>query len=109
MADEPEEPQGNPDLELVEVFETADPALLPVLRSALEAAGIPYYTEGEESFGLLPLSGGFVSNEDPMAVEIHVAADRAEEARALIQTAVEGFAAGPAPEDEEEGETLPPE
>ena len=109
MADEPDEPQGDPDLELVEVFETADPTLLPVLRSALEAAGIPFYTEGEESFGLLPLSGGFVSNEDPMAVEIHVPADRAEEARALISTAVEGFSAGTALEGDEDSETLPPE
>lgn len=98
MADE--ESKGNPDLELTEVYETADPTLLPVLRSVLEAAGIPFHTEGEESFGLLPLQGGFLTGEEPMAVEIHVPADRAEEARALIETALSDFAAPPPAEDE---------
>jgi Putative prokaryotic signal transducing protein len=98
MADE--ESKGNPNLELTEVYETTDPTLLPVLRSALEAAGIPYHTEGEESFGLLPLQGGFLTGEEPMAVEIHVPADRAEEARTLILTAVQDFAPGAPSEDE---------
>ncbi|MGH9362537.1 MAG: putative signal transducing protein [Thermoanaerobaculia bacterium] len=108
MADD--EPQGDPDLELEQVFETTDPTLLPVLKSVLESAGIPYYLEGEESLGLLPLQGGFLSeDQEPLAVEIHVAADRAEEARALLASAAEGLPEGAAEETDEESETLPPE
>jgi putative signal transducing protein len=106
MPDEPDEPQGDPDLELEQVFETTDPNLLPVVKSVLESAGIPYHLEGDEAFGLLPLGGGFVNERhQALGVEIHVPRERAEEARALLASAADGTAELPA----EDAETLPPE
>jgi len=101
VAELPPEPQGMPDMELVQVFETTDVNLLPVVKSVLEAAGIPYMLEGEGSFGMLPLSGGFVNERhQALGVEIHVPSERAEEARALLASAAaEGAAEGEAEAD----------
>jgi hypothetical protein len=100
MTEPPAEQRARPDMELEQVFETTDPALLPVLKSVLEAAGIPYMLEGEEAFGMLPLSGGFVNERhQALGVEIHVAKERAEEARALLASAAaDGSAAAEAGE-----------
>ena len=43
------------DDELVTVFNTTDPALFPIVKSVLDAAGIPYLVQGEEHLGLFPL------------------------------------------------------
>lgn len=72
--------------EWVEVLDTADVNLLPILRSALEGAGIPYEVEGDEGLGLWPLSlheTSFLAKHG-LAARIFVPPDRAEEARALL-------------------------
>lgn len=100
----PPEPRGTAEMELEQVYETTDPTLLPVIKSVLESAGIPYMLEGEGSFAMLPLGGGFVNERhQALGVEIHVARERAEEARALLASAAAG--AGPVePADQEAGE-----
>ena len=41
--------------ELVAIFETAEPALLPVAESILGGAEIPYVVSGGEAMSLLPV------------------------------------------------------
>lgn len=84
--------------DLVTVFETDDPAVLPVAKSLLESSGLPHFLQGEEAFGQLPVShmgGPFV--EGGMAVRFLVPSEFAEEA-------VELFAGVDSDEDEEEDE-----
>ena len=72
---------------LVAVFETADVALLPVAKSVLEAADIPYSVQGDEALGLLPVgrfATGLTQRGQGMVAIIHVAEDRAVEARELL-------------------------
>jgi hypothetical protein len=100
----PPEPQGMAEMELEQVFETTDPNLLPVVKSVLEAAGIPYLLEGEEAFGLLPLAGGFVNERhQALGVEVHVPRERAEEARELLASAAADGAAAADAEAESAG------
>ena len=83
-----------PDPDYVSVFETGDPALLPVVTSLLQSAGIPFVTQGEGAMGVLPL--GVFSERfygRALAVRIEVPAGREAEARALLRTLEEG--AGP--------------
>jgi hypothetical protein len=93
VAELPPEEQGMADMELEQVFETTDPTLLPVVKSVLESADIPYLLEGEEAFGMLPLGGGFFNaGHEALGVEVHVPRERAEEARALLASAALGGA-----------------
>jgi hypothetical protein len=71
--------------ELTAVLHTADATLVPVVRSLLDTAEIPYLLQGEEGAGLLPLGrfGGGVF-EGNLGVIVLVPADRADEARALL-------------------------
>lgn len=90
----PAEAHGAPAYALL--LSTADPDLLPVVTSTLDGAGIPWVADGAEAAALLPLGVGRGSSHG-VAAEIHVPADRLEEARALLEA-----------EAEPEGE-LPPE
>ena len=102
VAELPPEAEGEAEMELEQVFETTDPTLLPVIKSVLESAEIPYMLEGEGSFALLPLGGGFVNERhQALGVEVHVARERAEEARALLASVT----AGGGSEEEDEAET----
>ena len=72
--------------ELVIVYRTADVALLPILKSLLDSADIPYIVQGEEALGMLPL-GRFavgVVNPRTMAASILVPRERAGEAEQLL-------------------------
>ena len=55
MADQPSEPP-NPDAELESVFETTDPAMLPLATMALDEQGIEYSVEGEGSLDAMRYS-----------------------------------------------------
>jgi hypothetical protein len=75
--------------EYVKVFETSESDLIPVIKSLLEGAEIPYLTEGEDLMNLLPseMLGGFYR---PSAeVKFKVPAARAEEARGLFEASVD--------------------
>ena len=82
----PEPPHPEPDL--VEVTKTSDPALLPVLVSVLESAGIEPVVEGDEIMGVLPVGhfggGKWSADGRGLNVVIRVPRERAEEARALL-------------------------
>jgi len=82
---------GKGDRELVTVCRTGDAALLPLLKSVLDGAGIPYVVQGEEALGLFPLgpfAGGMLGGQ-PAAASILVARERAEEAERLLEGAGE--------------------
>ena len=76
----------DPDPELVPVIRTTDSALLPVVKSVLEAAGIPYIVHGEAGVNLFPLgpAGSRVTGRATGAIVL-VPEDRLEEARALLE------------------------
>ena len=76
-----DEPHG----ELETILETADPALLPVVRSLLDGAGIPYLVQGDRAMGLMPL-GPFSASYfgRALAARVRVPAAHAEEAKALL-------------------------
>jgi hypothetical protein len=79
--------------------------LLPILTSAFTAAGIPFWTTGEETAGLWPVGiGGGTSAANLMAVEIWVPEERLEEARAILEAAAipEGNEAAEALDSEDE-------
>jgi hypothetical protein len=75
------------DAELVAVLRTSDSTLMPVVKSVLDAAGIPYLVQGDEAMGLLPLGpfgGGVFSRV--LGASVLVPRDRAEEALALLES-----------------------
>jgi hypothetical protein len=72
--------------ELVAVLKTTDPALLPLAKSVLDAAGIPYVVQGEAGVGLFPLGGAGQRVTHRMTGSIIlVPQSRLEEARALLE------------------------
>lgn len=78
--------------EYVSIFETSETDVIPVIKSVLEGAEIPYLVEGEDLMNLFPsdMLGGLYR---PSA-EVHfmVTADRAEETRQLLAAHLEAFA-----------------
>ena len=78
-----------------EVLRTADRALLPVVQSVLNGAGIPFSIAGDEAAALLP-----VATARHLSVIIRVPANLAEEARGLLEAVPE--AAAPDREDLED-------
>jgi len=73
--------------ELVAVLNTSDSALLPVLKSVLDAAEIPYVVQGDQAMGLFPLGsfgGGLFRRV--LGASILVPRDREKEARELLES-----------------------
>lgn len=69
----------------VEVLRTSEVAVIPVLKSILDGADIPYYTQGEVMMNLFPSEMLAPSLIRPKGeVRFFVAADHAEEARLLL-------------------------
>jgi hypothetical protein len=84
---EPPEREMPDDEETVGVFRTADASLLPVLKSVLTAAGVPFSVQGDESSGLFPFgSAGMMPDSVRMGAVIRVPQSRAEEAKALLES-----------------------
>jgi hypothetical protein len=78
------------DEKLVAVLKTTDPALLPIARSVLEAAGIPHVVQGEAGVNVFPLgaAGARVTNR-LTGTSILVPEEYSEEARALLEEPAE--------------------
>ena len=79
------EPEGEPDLELVKIYETGNPALVPFFESLLKDAGIEYLIKGaaiQDLFGW----GRFGAKQSYAVgpVEFYVRADAADDARAIV-------------------------
>jgi len=80
---------ADPDLpgDLVPVFRTADPNLLAILRTVLEAAGIDHVVQGAGALGMFPLgplATGITRNL--LTATILVPAEWADEATELLQS-----------------------
>jgi hypothetical protein len=78
------------DRDLVAVLKTTDPALLPIARSVLQAAGIPHVVQGEAGVNVFPVgaAGTRVTNRLTGA-SILVHREHLEEARALLEEPAE--------------------
>ena len=88
----PAEP-AHPEPDLVMLTEIAEPTLLPIVVGLLKSAGIEPVVEGDEIMGLWPVGqpiGGWTGTGRGLRAVIRVAADRAEEARALLDKVDEG-------------------
>ena len=71
--------------DLVTVFDTSDPALLPVIKSLLQGADIPFLVQGEEAMSLLPVGeimGPFTKRG--LAARVMVRSEDAEAATELL-------------------------
>ena len=83
----PPEPELDEE-DLVSVLETADVSVLPVVKSVLRAAEIPFVVQGDEALGVLPVGrvglGGISSGGHGLSAGILVPRDREEEARAVL-------------------------
>ncbi len=87
----PERPEDikHPDDKVVTVFETTDVALLPVLKSVLQSAEIPFYVRGDEAMGILPVGtfgSGINYDGQGLGAAVVVHEDRAKEAMALLHS-----------------------
>lgn len=88
MSDESE----HPDPHLVTVYETSDPDMVPIIKSILDGAEIPYSLEGSSMVDLFPaqpMQPLFTDHKGELKVE--VPADRAEEATALLSQDFEKY------------------
>ena len=79
--------------EYVEVFETSDSALLPVIQGLLRSAEIPFETFGDEALAVYPVgrfgAGGISEGGHGLVAKIMVTRDREAEARALLDELAE--------------------
>jgi hypothetical protein len=77
-------PEEHPDLEIETVYATGDPAVVALVKSLLEDAGIEYFTKGDEIQDLIGLGrlGGLNYVIGP--VEFEVSAEDAPAARELL-------------------------
>ncbi len=72
----------------VVVFATSEADVIPVIKSLLQSAEIPFETDGEAMLNLFPSDLlGPVLNRPRGEVRFHVPEDRAEEARELLTEA----------------------
>ncbi|MDA8016697.1 MAG: hypothetical protein MPN21_04540 [Thermoanaerobaculia bacterium] len=82
----------HPDIQLVTVFETSDPDMVPIVKSILDGAEIPYSLEGSsivDLFPAQPMQPIFTDHKGELKVE--VPSDRAEEATALLSQDFETY------------------
>jgi hypothetical protein len=81
--------------EMVRVLQTTDAGLLAVMRSVLDAAGIPHVVQGEAGVSLFPLGeAGARVTRRLTGASLLVSRERAEEARALLETPPEPLEEG---------------
>lgn len=73
-------------MELVEVYQTADALLLPVVKSVLEEAGIDYVVLGDSGLSLYPLgSVGMRADHHQLEASVRVAREDVPAAREILR------------------------
>lgn len=77
------------DMGYVKVFETSDPDLIPVVKSLLESYEIPFQVEGEGIMNIFPSEMLGALFKPAAEVRFLVPADRAEEAREILEATPE--------------------
>ena len=82
------EPPAEPQVEkYVTILETSDLPVIPILKTALEGARIPFRTRGEGLMDLFPSKAlGAPLHASAGEVKIRVPESRADEARELLST-----------------------
>jgi hypothetical protein len=94
-------PEGEEsDEPFVKAFRSADTSLLPVIKSVLSGAGIPYVVQGDEAQSLYPfgsLGGG--SDGRLLGAIVLVPESRLEAAEAVLAELDEGVGASGSPQD----------
>lgn len=84
----PPEPAGEHAVSLVTVLETGDSFALGLAKAALEEAGIDYVVTGDEPRYIAGFPGAFGVGETPLCncfCRLHVASEREDEARVLLE------------------------
>ena len=77
--------EDHPDLQLETVFATSQADIVPVIKSVLESAEIPYVTDGEAMMNLFPSDLlGPTLHRARGELRFQVASERAQEARDLL-------------------------
>ena len=70
----------------VAVLRTTDPGFLPLARSLLDSAAIPYIVQGEAGLNVFPLGPAAArATHRATGASILVSPDRLEEAQALLE------------------------
>lgn len=70
----------------VQIFRSADTSLLPVVKSVLSGAGIPYVVQGDEAQGLYPFgSVGGGSDDRLLGAVVLVPESRRRAAEAVLE------------------------
>ena len=73
-------------MEFAQLLSTSDAAFLPIVKSLLESAGIPFIVQGEEALGLFPLGPLGSTLEAPgIGATVHVPKDRLQEAEEMLE------------------------
>jgi len=73
--------------DLVTVLRTTDPALLPVVKTVLEAAGVPFVVQGEAALSYFPLGPAAARATGRVTgASVLVPRERAAEARELLES-----------------------
>jgi hypothetical protein len=80
-------PAEEPDVKLVKVYETGNPALIPLLQSLFDGAGVEFMLKGDAiqdlfGWGRIGARANFITGP----VEFHVREDKAAEAQALVDS-----------------------
>ncbi len=95
----------HPEPDMVEVLETSDPSLLPVVVSLLQSAGIEPDVQGDEVMGVLPVGefggAGWTSDGHGLRTVVRVPRARAAEALELLAGVEEESTEGDGAEAEE--------
>lgn len=95
-----EAPPPDPDEPLEAVFQSADASLLPVLKSVLRGAGIPFVVQGDEAQSLYPLGAfGGGTEHRLLSALILVPRSSVEAAKAVLSTFDEAPPQGSAEEE----------
>jgi hypothetical protein len=77
-------PARHPDIELVTIFDSTNPALIGIAKTVLESAGIEFVAVGEEAVSVVFPGNPFVGH-----VQLRVDQERAEEASELLASVTE--------------------
>ncbi len=92
LGHQPPAPPEHPEPHRVALTEISEPAVLPIVVGMLQSAGIETTVEGDEIVGLWPVGrpiSGWTDSGRGLSAVVWVAADRADEARALLAEAEE--------------------
>jgi hypothetical protein len=93
-----EPPEEEPDVELVSVYQSGNPALLPIVESLLRDAQIEFMTTGRSVQALQ----GAVGSSFVVPVEFWVRSEYADQALELLAAVDESYAVEERPEEDDD-------